>query len=85
MTTADGDGSGGAGANGTMAAGPIRVCVLSSSYEGSKAATKAWDDFLCTPANVLKGDSHYVFNNVQILKAGAYQQVCRPRPPVART
>ncbi|CEO95201.1 hypothetical protein PBRA_003967 [Plasmodiophora brassicae] len=75
MTTGDGDGSGGAGANGTMATGPIRVCVLSSSYEGSKAATKAWDDFLCTPANVLKGDSHYVFNNVQILKAGAYQQV----------
>eukprot|EP00474_Spongospora_subterranea_P010538 CRZ10996.1 hypothetical protein [Spongospora subterranea] len=53
----------------------IRVCVLSSSYEGSQALTKDWDNYVCTPANVLNQDPRYEFTNALILKATAYSQI----------
>lgn len=54
----------------------IRVCVLSSSYDGSDSPTASFDDFTCSPQFWLGRDKEkYEFVDVQVKKANSFGHV----------
>lgn len=55
----------------------LRVCVLSSSYEGAESETAALDNYVCTPAHYIKRENRrkYHFVDVPIHKKDAYRTV----------
>lgn len=54
----------------------LRVCVLSSSYDGADSATAGVDNYWCTPQHYVKKDRNkYVFADVAMKKADSYRTV----------
>ncbi|CAJ05423.1 conserved hypothetical protein [Leishmania major strain Friedlin] len=54
----------------------IRICVLSSSYDGTDSATASVDNYWCTPQHYIKKDRHkYSFADVSMKKIDSYRTV----------
>ncbi|AYU79522.1 ATP-grasp domain/D-ala D-ala ligase C-terminus/SET domain containing protein, putative [Leishmania donovani] len=54
----------------------IRICVLSSSYDGTDSATASVDNYWCTPQHYMKKDRHkYSFADVSMKKIDSYRTV----------
>ncbi|KAG5477055.1 hypothetical protein LSCM1_05395 [Leishmania martiniquensis] len=54
----------------------IRICVLSSSYDGTDSATASVDNYWCTPQHYAKKDRHkYSFADVSMKKIDSYRTV----------
>ncbi|KAG5477318.1 hypothetical protein LSCM4_04536 [Leishmania orientalis] len=54
----------------------IRICVLSSSYDGADSATASVDNYWCTPQHYTKKDRHkYSFADVSMKKIDSYRTV----------
>lgn len=54
---------------------PLRVCVLSSTYEGTNSATSEYDNFICGPHHWVKSKQNYEFSIKEIKKADSYRQI----------
>ncbi|KPA79680.1 hypothetical protein ABB37_05458 [Leptomonas pyrrhocoris] len=54
----------------------IRICVLTSSYEGADSATADVDNYWCTPQHYMKKDRQkYTFADVALKKSDSYRTV----------
>jgi D-alanine-D-alanine ligase-like ATP-grasp enzyme len=54
----------------------LRICVLSSSYDGADSATASVDNYWCTPQHYIKKDRQkYTFADVTMKKIDSYRTV----------